>query len=142
MVIADKPMRGCTQREGYDSGHRIATDPVNRRIALGGSLYPDHVVFLGPGVMEWRPDEDFAAMATRWAAAGRDEPPMFLIPGAGVVVRDSLSAGGEEMVRCLALVVERIPDDAPIAYLNDTQVAELLNWDAEKYRQHLASSRG
>ena len=65
-------------------------------------------------------------------------PAMLLVPDVGVLVRDNLQDGAEEMVRCLARVVERIPSGAAVRYLTADQEAELLDWDAEKYRQQLA----
>lgn len=35
------------------------------------------------------------------------------------------------------MVPVRIPEDAPVHYLNDREDAELLDWDAEIYRQAL-----
>ena len=39
---------------------------------------------------------------------------------------------------CLALVLERVPADATLHYLTAADEAELLDWDAEKYRQAIA----
>lgn len=118
--------------------HRMATDPDNLRIATGGSLYPDHVVFLGVGATALPADEDCAALSARYQGQGLPPPPLLLVPGAGVLVDEGLSAGGEEMVLCLALVCERISAGASVVYLNAEENAELLDWDAEKYRQSLA----
>lgn len=125
----------------YARSHGMATDPVSLRIATGGSLYPDHVVFLGVGATELRLGEDFAAVNARCAAQGHGEPALLLIAGAGVLMRASLPAGAEEMVQCLADVTARIPEDAPVSYLTEEQNAELLDWDAEKYRRSLAAAR-
>ena len=45
------------------------------------------------------------------------------------------------MARCLADVAARIPPGAAVNTLNEAQDAELLNWDAEKYRQALETGR-
>src|SRR6266851_2859111 len=47
---------------GFEECHGLATDPYNLTIATGGSLYPDHVVFLGSGVRTLRADERIADM--------------------------------------------------------------------------------
>lgn len=120
----------------HDSAHRTATDPDNLRIALGGSLYPDHVVFLCSAATELRDGESFADVSTRYGG----EPPLLLVPGAGVLVREALPAGGEEMAMCLALVSERIPATSEVVYLTTEEDAELLNWDAEKYRKSVAAT--
>jgi hypothetical protein len=35
-------------------------------------------------------------------------------------------------------VAERIPAHSPVKYLEEWQVAKLVNWDAEKYRLAMA----
>jgi len=119
-------------------GHAVATDPVSLKFAVNGSLYPDHVVFLGPAVTAVADGDSVAETLARAVAQGGMEPPILLIPGVGTLVRESLSAGAEEMLLCLALVLARIPADASVAYLSDDETAALLDWDAEKYRQQLA----
>ena len=112
--------------------HAIATDPESLRMAAGGSLYPDHVVFLGAHATLI--DADGAA---DYRGAG-DGPPWLLVRGSGVLLHETLPAGGEEMVRCLARVLPRIDPAARLVYLSPAQVSELLDWDAEKYRRQLA----
>ena len=41
---------------------------------------------------------------------------------------------------CLALVLERVPADARCDYLTAADEAELLDWDAEQYRQAIAQN--
>jgi hypothetical protein len=41
-------------------------------------------------------------------------------------------------VRCLARVLPRIDPAVRLVYLSRAQVAELLDWDAERYRRQLA----
>ena len=61
-----------------------------------------------------------------------------LVEGAGALVRADLGPAGDELALCLALVLERVPPDARLARLTADEEAELLDWDAEKYRQQLA----
>ena len=117
--------------------HGTATDPVSCRIAAGGSLYPDHVVFLGPAATVAGPGQTAAAAATTAAAGRMSEPVAILFPGKGVLLREDATAGARALARCLADVTARIPEDAPIRYLTDEEDAVLLDWDAEKYRQKL-----
>jgi rhamnose utilization protein RhaD (predicted bifunctional aldolase and dehydrogenase) len=112
--------------------HGIATDRESLRMAAGGSLYPDHVVFLGAHATLIDPDD-----SPDYGAAGGG-PPWLLVRGSGVLLHESLPAGGEEMVRCLVRVLPRIDPAARLVYLSRGQVAELLDWDAEKYRRQLA----
>ena len=118
-----------------EAGHGIATDPDALRIATRGSLYPDHVVFLGPAA----PVVDAGMALGEWLAArhgkGLDDPAIALVAGMGLLARDDLSKGGAAMVHCLALVLQRTPPSAPIEFLTPEDERALLGWDAEKYRR-------
>jgi rhamnose utilization protein RhaD (predicted bifunctional aldolase and dehydrogenase) len=104
-----------------EAAHAIAFD--ERALALGCSqvFYPDHVVFLGV---------DIPVNMTRGA-------PAVVVPGKGVVVHKTAKPSVEPMLRCLADVFLRIEADAPLKALTRHDVDQLLNWDAEKYRQNL-----
>lgn len=117
-----------------DAAHAVATDAASTAIAGRGSLYPDHVVFLGPGSVIAQPGEDAAAVVARLGFA----PAMMLFPGEGVLMRADATPGAEAMARCLADVTARIPADAPLRVLSEEEHAQLIGWDAEKYRQDLA----
>lgn len=122
--------------------HGAATDLVNCRIAAGGSLYPDHVIFLGAGSAIASPQQNAAAAVAQVQALGHPEPVSILFPGKGVLMRRDASAGAEAMARCLADVTARIEEEARVRYLTDDENAELLDWDAEKYRQALNRQQG
>ncbi|QKD06644.1 class II aldolase [Mesorhizobium loti R88b] len=115
------------------AAHAVATDLASCRIAASGSLYPDHVIFLGVGSVIAGPGENAAAVVARTAAA----PTSILFPGKGVLMRRDANAGTEAMARCLADVAARVEGAARVNYLSPKENAELLNWDAEKYRQQL-----
>ena len=112
--------------------HAIATDPVNLQIARGGSLYPDHVVFLGPGI---RVLEAQSAGREERGKLEAMEAPLVAVPGRGLLLRRTLTPGQREMANCLALVLPRIPAGARINYLTAEEEAQLLNWQAEAYRR-------
>lgn len=125
-----------------DGIHAVATDPVSCRIAAGGSLYPDHVVFLGPGSTIAQPRESAADVAAAARRAGADAPASILFPGKGVLMRRDATAGAKALALCLAQVTARIPPDAPLRYLTEAENAALLDWDAEKYRLRLSRRTG
>ncbi|MCJ9700118.1 MULTISPECIES: class II aldolase/adducin family protein [unclassified Bradyrhizobium] len=122
--------------------HSIAIDPSSRAIATSGSLYPDHVVFLGPGLPVLERGEDLRALTSRVRADGLPHPVALLIPGLGCVIRKDASDGAEAMLSCLALVICRLPLTAQVRYLTQNNEAALVNWDAERYRQQLTATRG
>lgn len=126
---------------GYAEAHGVATDPASLDVAKGGSFYPDHVIFLGAGSVIAGNGENAAAVASRIEAAGRARPASILFPTRGVLMRSDASAGAEALARCLSDVTARIPPGSPIRYFSDAENNELLNWDAEKYRQALDAKR-
>jgi rhamnose utilization protein RhaD (predicted bifunctional aldolase and dehydrogenase) len=104
----------------------MAIDDRLCRLALGGSYYPDHVVFLGPALPEWR--EGLAA-------------PAALRSGMGVVVAQTATSAQRAMAQCLVDVLKRLPPGWSPQKLIAEHERELLDWDAEKYRQALAARR-
>lgn len=114
--------------------HDLAATPRRLAWATAGSLYPDHVIFLGPAAIDL---DDPAAMAT----AARRGSKLFLRAGAGALLAGATTPSADELALCLALVLERVPEDARLRHLTAEDEAELLDWDAEKYRQSLAGAR-
>ncbi len=95
-------------------------------LVVKGSYYPDHVVFLGPGL----PLNDHEG-----------SPPVIMKEGKGVLIRKTAIPSQKAMLRCLAEILQRMPNEwkpEPIGYQAE---AELLDWDAEKYRQALAKQK-
>jgi rhamnose utilization protein RhaD (predicted bifunctional aldolase and dehydrogenase) len=91
------------------------------------------VIFLGTGAVVAKGSETAADVAARL----NHQPAAILFPGKGVLMRKDASAAADAMVRCLSDVTSRIPADTPLHYLSARENDELLNWDAEKYRQAL-----
>jgi rhamnose utilization protein RhaD (predicted bifunctional aldolase and dehydrogenase) len=75
-------------------------------------------------------------------AANRPAAKLRLLPEAGAVLAAGTEASADELALCLALVLERVPAAACLRYLSEADEAELMNWDAEQYRQALARSLG
>lgn len=103
--------------------HSLAFEPLRAARACAGSLYPDHVIFLGPA-------------ATAWGEPGPSK--LWLEAKRGARLADGSGPSADELALCLVLVLERAPSDAVLHYLTAAEEAELLNWDAEQYRQALA----
>jgi rhamnose utilization protein RhaD (predicted bifunctional aldolase and dehydrogenase) len=143
---AAEPDIGALRTLAGDSGyglpadieaHAVAIDPESCRMAESGSLYPDHVIFLGQGSVVARPGETVARTIERRGAA----PMAILFPGVGVLMRGDANASAHAMQRCLADVTARVDIAAQLNYLTAAENDELTNWDAEQYRQKL-NARG
>lgn len=112
----------------YPDAHLAAADPHSLAYATAGSLYPDHVVFLGRG-----------ASTLGDAEPRRDSPSLlFLAPGAGALLAKGAPDEAHLMAACLGAVVSRISTGTTLRVLSEPEETELLQWDAETYRQVLA----
>lgn len=132
LALPARPVPQNTPANAPIDGHHwaaeswIAQDERAQTLALAGSYYPDHVVFLGP------------ALAT---CASDGTPPAIVIEGTGVLLRNDATSSQRAMLRCLSDVLVRLPDDWTPQAIGPDAEAELLDWDAEKYRQALAARR-
>ncbi|WP_341878448.1 class II aldolase/adducin family protein (plasmid) [Aminobacter sp. P9b] len=117
-----------------EAAHAAATDPQSTGLAAKGSLYPDHVIFLGTGSVIARDGEDASAVVARLGTS----PVSILFPGEGILMRDDATLGADAMARCLADVLARVQEAAPVRVLTLEEHLQLTDWDAEKYRQDLA----
>jgi rhamnose utilization protein RhaD (predicted bifunctional aldolase and dehydrogenase) len=121
--------------------HQLATDRHNLRLVTAGSLYPDHVIFLGPALPALAGGETLTAKAAHAASARWPAPVAVLVPGKGAVIRNDATTAAHAMLSCLVLVASRLPLRAQIKYLPAKAEQALLNWDAERYRQQMTASR-
>ncbi|WP_027133872.1 class II aldolase/adducin family protein [Geminicoccus roseus] len=113
--------------------HEVALDPRRMKLATGGVGWPDHAIFLADRI---------GAYPAGTTAIPADEPAkLVLVEKAGALVKADLGAAGDELALCLALVLERFPADAEMVYLPEAEVAALMGWEAEAYRQKLAKER-
>lgn len=102
----------------------MAQDEATTALILSGTYYPDHVVFLGPAL----PQSDHVG-----------SPPAIVQKGIGILIRDDATPSQKAMVRCMSDLMSRLPKEWTAAPIGTEAEAELLNWDAEKYRQALAA---
>lgn len=117
----------------------LAMDPARLAIASGRSLYPDHTIFLGPGVITLDPAETIADGIAR---AGADlSRKLILAPGRGAAIPADASPSVRALAKALGDVAARIAPGADLKRLTADEEAALLNWDAEKYRQALEAAR-
>ncbi|HQU99331.1 MAG TPA: class II aldolase/adducin family protein [Nitrosomonas sp.] len=118
-----------------DSLHELAINPhLFDRLAHDWALYPDHVVFLCPQAHTYSNWQQFDADVT---ANSHDKPELIFIRDQGVFVMPSFQVAKQVQLRCYLDVLKRQRIDTTLISLTHSQIAELLNWDAEKYRMHL-----
>jgi len=117
--------------------HQIALYPHMLAAATKGSLYPDHVIFLGVGTTVLRDGETPTEAVAARVAQGLPPPVFLAVEGQGVLMAAGASSGAWAMLGCLGDVLMRLPADVETHALSMAEDGDLLNWDAEKYRQAL-----
>lgn len=125
----------------FETTQAVAFNDRLLQIADGNSLYPDHVVFLGPGCVVARGAET-PAEAARRGSAGRSDRKLVICPGKGAAIPEDANAATLTLVRAFGDVLVRVAPGSKVTRLSDRQEDELINWDAEKLRQALNSSDG
>ena len=131
-LLAMPVLRGSIDRpaqpapEGFDwtAQSWIAQNAQASSLAQSGSYYPDHVVFLGSALP---------------SADNDDSPPAIVVVGVGVALRVNARPSQTAMLMCLSDLLSRLPENWTAQAIGHDAEAELLNWDAEKYRQALAA---
>jgi rhamnose utilization protein RhaD (predicted bifunctional aldolase and dehydrogenase) len=119
----------------HDLTHSLAKDDLSLKIMSRKPLYPDHVIFLGPGTIPVMTKEKFKYMSSEKPSNLYYK--VVVIKGIGVIVNQNLSENAEEMLHCLTNVLLRLDPSDKLQHLTQNQEAELLGWDAEKYRKSI-----
>ena len=117
---SEPPLNGFT----WAAESWLAQNTATADLIVAGSYYPDHVVFLGPALPQG--DHD-------------GTPPAIVQKGIGILIRDGATSSQKSMLRCLSDLFSRLPADWTPSAIGTEAEVELLNWDAEKYRQALAA---
>jgi len=139
LPIEDIP--SARQKDFYSNGYTPCIDKEVSRLSIndnfisklrnGWALYPDHVVFLGAEahILE----KDFTMLDLKEVA--QRKPPVIFAIHDGVYESTTLTPSQKSQLRCFYDVISRLDSEEILSVLSAPQVAELLNWEAEKYRQ-------
>lgn len=124
--------------EGYkvssEELNLLAIDPVNyRRLENSWAICPDHVVFLGPEACRI----DDVARLTALQPDHESRPSFIFVKDRGVLQNEQATKAQLAQLMFYADVMARVPEGQELQTLSHQQIGELLNWDAEKYRQQL-----
>ena len=103
------------------------------------SFYPDHVIFLGPGIQTFYSPDEVEIFLSKLEEEGVSLPPYFIVFNKGLYEINNVSNAAKEMIFCFKEVLLQLNTNNNLRFLTRTEENELLNWDAEKYRQ--ANSR-
>lgn len=101
------------------------------------SFYPDHVIFLGPGVPFFENIEYATTFLSELSFKKLSPPPFLIIKKLGLFQFENCIEAANEMLDCFIEVLIRIDLKKEKKHLSSQQEDELLNWDAEIYRQKI-----
>lgn len=114
---------------------QLALDPtLYRKLSSDWVLYPDHAVFLGHQAVCY---DDMQSFLQDPLTKSAESPRLVFVRGAGVYVTVAFSKAHYVQLCCYYEVLLRQPEHVQLKSLAQTEVADLLNWDAEKYRMSL-----
>jgi rhamnose utilization protein RhaD (predicted bifunctional aldolase and dehydrogenase) len=114
----------------------LVHDPLTLDRVTSGTYYPDHVVFLGPALPVVSPRQFAELDPTLFPV------PVVLVEDQAVYIKSDATPAQRVMLDCIFNVLSRIPMDWVLIPIGEEGEAELLDWDAEKYRQLLAKREG
>lgn len=127
--LAARGYEPCGDRE---MNELALDDRLAGRLRTEWALYPDHVVFLGPEAVVLRDHTAIESFCKLEYA-----PPYVFALGKGVFQSNKATVAHHAQLRCYFDVLVRQPAAERLEFLSEDQVSELLNWDAEKYRQRI-----
>lgn len=96
------------------------------------AICPDHVVFLGASPTL------YSSRAELFNNAPPGDAQIIFIKDEGVFSRGELNRAKQLQLRCYYDVMCRLSPTSKVSTLTNLQIAELLNWDAERYRMSIA----
>ena len=99
------------------------------------SFYPDHVIFLGPGIPLLNSPDDAKKFILEISKKNFKLPPYIIIKNYGLYENIEAIPAAKEMLDCFIEILLRIDFNYTPKTLSKEQENELLNWDAEIYRQ-------
>lgn len=121
----------------YKITNSLAFDPLSYELCSLGNFYPDQSVFLGPEILMVANFNEANIKIDEYKEKWQDSPKVIVVKDKCVLVGDDLSEGGEQVLYCHANLMLGLKSASNVNTLSEEQVMELLDWDAEKYRQNL-----
>ena len=128
-----------------NTGYKYCRDKIINTLAFQklridklsqGVLLPDFLVFLGPKISILNPkDEGLQDRLKKLSQTPLPFNSCIILAENGVLIRDDALKGTFEIIRCAYDLLCLMPDGLDLKYLNENEIKDLLNWEAEHYRQ-------
>jgi len=111
--------------------HQLAINPsLFKRLEHDWAVCPDHVVFLGAQAEIYKSVDELNEKLLN----AYKKPEMVFIFGVGVFTIENFAMAKLAQIRCYYDIISRVSKSSHINTLNEFQIAELLNWEAEQFR--------
>lgn len=117
--------------------HAIALNGARFAAATAGGLFPDQVLFGGPCLGRVTIGGSVQDCLAAIRVQGLPDPVAILVHERGALLSRAAGPTDLAMALCAGDVLQRIPEDAQLTYIQREDCLALLNWDAEKYRKAL-----
>ena len=113
----------------YEISHSLALDKISFNYCKNknGILYPDQTVFLG--------EKMNCFTLSQINKLRKNSFDYIIIKNIGVLISQNTKKDIDELLRGHAELLLRIKEKEKLRYLKKTEIKQLHNWDAEKFRQ-------
>ena len=128
---------GYRQTSNQEVNQLVRDQRLFERLKADWVLYPDHVVFLGPKAFYFDCIDAFIASFLH----AEYLPELVFVRDVGVFENENFNEAQKAQIRCYGDVLSRQADDEKLNPLTDEHIAQLLNWDAEKYRMSISPAK-
>ena len=111
--------------------NQLALNPILfNQIRKNWAIYPDHIVFLGRNPHVYQSINEFKEVIKN----SHEFPELIFIYGEGVYTKPNFNKSKSAQLRCYYDIMSRQKPEYSLKVFSDTEINELLNWDAEIYR--------
>lgn len=132
-IVPNLPQNGAQNYSPIDNTKDFSNDYFICEILCNKTLTPDWAVFLSNGI-EFISSDKFNDRHFRFPT-NKDA---IIIENIGIFANKNLSKNGREILNIIIEIARRIPKNANLKCLDASQIHELQNWDAEKYRKSIS----
>ncbi len=132
-IMPNLPINGAQYYYPINGTKDFSNDYFACEILCNKILTPDWAVFLSNGIKfisnDKFNDKNFIYPTNKDA---------IIVENIGIFANNNLSKNGRAILEIIIEIAMRIPKNAKLKCLNASQIHELQNWDAEKYRKSIS----
>tara|TARA_Y100001935_G_scaffold45903_1_gene37716 strand:+ start:2954 stop:4024 length:1071 start_codon:yes stop_codon:yes gene_type:complete len=114
----------------------VFEEEMFERISDNWALYPDHVVFLGAEPHCFDSIDNLLEKFRN--KLFEDIPELLFIKKKGIYSKNKISKAKLVQLKCYYDVLKRQENSIELSCLSKDEIYDILNWDAEHYRQNIA----